>query len=172
MFRRLSFLSLGILAGCAAANVHHSSPRHESSLPAIDLLTLDGQPVQLTQAIGGRPALVSLWATWCEACTSEFESLSRLSERAPSLGAVVVAVAVGEPRAKVAEFVKSHNLNYVQLVDEQFHFSDEMSQKRVPATLVVDRSGSVTYSGGLLDESALSALERAITQPGRASAAR
>src|SRR6185369_12904760 len=107
---------------------------------------------------------------WCEACAGEFEPLARLSGRAGSLGAVVVAVAVGEPRAKVAEFVKLHQLGYAQLVDEQFHFADSLGQKRVPATLVVDRDGKVVYAGGVLDETALSALERVIT--GRPSASR
>jgi hypothetical protein len=55
-------------------------------------------------------------------------------------------------------------------VDEQFHFADSLGQKRVPATLVVDRDGRVVYAGGVLDDPALSALERVIT--GQSSASR
>ncbi len=176
MLRRLSFLIL--LAACgsptrsAQPTVKSASSvaASQRSLPVIDLVTLDGQPTHIAQALGGRPALVSLWATWCEACATEFEPLQRLSERANSLGAVVVAVAVGEPRAKVAEFVAKHQLTYPQLVDEQFHFADSAGQKRVPATLVIDRQGRIVYSGGVLDEIALAALEKAIT--GTTSAAR
>jgi len=133
------------------------------TLAPVDLVTLDGKPTALRDALGGRPALISLWATWCEACAGEFEPLARLSNRAGSVGALVLAVAVGEPRAKVQEFVKVHQLSYPQLVDEQFHFADSVGQKRVPATLVVDRDGHVVYAGGVLDEPALTALEQVIT---------
>ncbi len=166
MLGRLSLLILLVLASCASAP--RAAPQAVAQapaplLPAIDLVTLDGTPTQIAQALGGRPALVSLWATWCEACATEFEPLSRLSVRAGLAGAVVVAVAVGEPRDKVVAFVKSHQLAYTHLVDEQFHFADGLGQKRVPATLVIDRDGRVVYSGGVLDEPALAALERVIT---------
>src|SRR5512142_2436424 len=143
MLRRLSFLIFFSACAPAQPTVRPAPPRIATApaLPMIELVTLEGQPTQIAQALGGRPALVSLWATWCEACASEFEPLARLSERAHSLGAVVIAVAGGAPRAKVAEFVRTHQLSYTHLVDEQFHFADGIGQKRVPATLVVDRRG-------------------------------
>jgi peroxiredoxin len=103
-----------------------------------------------------------LWATWCEACVAEFDALGRLSARAESRGATVIAVAVGEPHEKVAAFAKWRGLKYAQLVDEDFHFADALGQRRVPATLIVDRAGRVTYAGGALDEPALAALRAAI----------
>ena len=164
---------LPLLVACAstAPAPRPSTPAAQPlTIAAVDLVTLDGKPAPIRDALGGRPALISLWATWCEACAGEFESLARLSHRAGSVGAVVIAVAVGEPRAKVSEFVKTHRLSYPQLVDEQYHFADAVGQKRVPATLVIDRDGRVVYSGGLLDEPALAALEQVIT--GRSSASR
>jgi peroxiredoxin len=125
-------------------------------------VTLDGRATQLAATLAGRPALVSLWATWCEACAGEFDALERLSSRASQHGAVVVAVAVGEPRDKVAAFVAAHKLGYAQLVDEQFRLADGLGQKRVPATLVIDRDGRVVFTGGALDSPALAALERAV----------
>ena len=182
MLRRIPLLIALIAPACAsapiaatpaaAATAAVAATPAVTALPSMELMTLDGQPIQIAQALGGRPALVSLWATWCEACAAEFVPLARLSARASSMGAVVVAVAVGEPREKVGAFVREHALSYPQLVDEQFHFADGAGQKRVPATLVVDRDGRVVYSGGVLDAPALSALERVVTQPGRASAAR
>jgi len=163
---------LPLLVACASTAPRPTATaatQPAATLSAVDLMTLDGKPTAIRDALGGRPALISLWATWCEACAGEFEPLARLSNRAGSVGALVLAVAVGEPRAKVAEFVKTHALSYPQLVDEQFHFADSVGQKRVPATLVVDRDGRVVYAGGVLDEPALSALERVITGPSSAS---
>ena len=155
---------LAISAGCAATPPKVAAPV-AVTLPAVELLTLDGQPTRLATALDGRVAVVSLWATWCQACAAELDALSRLAERAGARGAVVLAVAVGEPRQTVAEFVKQRGLRYPQLVDEQFQFADALGQKRVPATLIVDQAGRVTFVGGALDEEALSALRRTLDLP-------
>jgi peroxiredoxin len=131
-------------------------------LPPVELQTLDGRSTRLKEALGGKVGVVSLWATWCEACRDELTALARLSERAAARGAVVVAIAVGEKRAHVEQFVKEHNLAYAQLVDEDFRLADALGQKRVPATLVIDQAGRVTFTGGALDADALAALRTAL----------
>jgi len=132
------------------------------ALPRVALVDLTGASERLDGVLRGRVALVSLWATWCEACAQEFDALERLSRRAETRGATVVAVAVGEKREHVAEFVKWRGLTVQQLVDEEFHFADALGARRVPATLVIDRAGNILYSGGALDESALAALRTAL----------
>jgi peroxiredoxin len=145
--------------GCATA----PAPRPpRTDLPAVELLTLDGQPTRLQQALQGRVAVVAVWATWCEACSAELDALTRLADRAASHGAVVVAVAVGEKRSTVAAFVARRGLRYPQLVDENFQLADALGQSRVPTTLVIDRNGGIVYAGGALDESALAALRSAL----------
>jgi peroxiredoxin len=138
---------------------------HAEGLPTVVLSTLDGQSADVRHLTSGKVALLALWAPWCEACSAELGALERLHDSAGSHGAVVIAIAVGEPRAKIAEFVASHSLRYPQLVDEQFRMADALGQRRVPATLVIDRSGRVTYEGGALDGAALAALRAALEPP-------
>ncbi|HXU79936.1 MAG TPA: TlpA disulfide reductase family protein [Polyangia bacterium] len=158
MLIRRSLLIL-LLASCATARPQGPPP---TGLPAVELVTLEGQPIRLPQALEGKVALVAVWATWCEACATEFEPLARLAERAGARGAVVMAVAVGEKRTTVAEFVARKGLRYPQLVDEEFRLADALGQSRVPATLVIDRNGRIIFSGGVLDEGAIAALKGAL----------
>jgi len=163
--RRWLPLLVAFASACAAPTKSIAPPPPAAAsvaLPAIALTSLDGAPARLDRVLRGRVAVVSLWATWCEACAAEFEALGRLSERAESRGATVIAVAVGEPHDKVADFVKWRGLKYAQLVDEEFRFADALGQRRVPATLIVDGSGRVTFVGGALDETALAALRAAL----------
>ncbi|MBF4999039.1 TlpA family protein disulfide reductase [Nocardia sp. BSTN01] len=44
----------------------------------------DGRPVDLGEALAGRPALVNLWAYWCEPCARELPALQQFSARAGS----------------------------------------------------------------------------------------
>lgn len=159
MVHRLPLLIIA-LAAIACARAHDPLPI--ASLPATRVTTLDRQTTALAEALGGRPALVSLWATWCEACAKEFDSLNRLDARAKEHGAIVLGVAVGEPRDRVAEFVAARGLRYAQLVDEDFKLADALGERSVPATLVVDRAGHVVFVGGALDERALAAFRAAL----------
>lgn len=150
-----------VLVGCATSRPT-TTPSPRDTLPAVELSTLDGRTARLDDVTRGRPALVSFWATWCEACQRELDALARLHEATRGDGAEVVAVAVGEPRAQVADFVRRRALPYRQLVDERFVLADALGQTRVPATLVLDRDGRVVYRGGAFDEAALAALRAAV----------
>jgi peroxiredoxin len=157
-----------LLTACAANHsVPSPPPTTGALLPAVELRTLDGKPARLDEIARGRPALVSLWATWCDACTREFDALTRLDEAARGAGATVIAIAVGEPHALVQSFVQRRALPYAQLVDERFQLADAIGQNRVPATLVLGRDGRVVYRGGAFDESALAAFRAALAdKPG------
>jgi peroxiredoxin len=88
--------------------------------------TVDSSETDLARALGGRPALISLWATWCDACRTEMPALRRLDRWARDRDAVVVGVAVGEPVDRVTNFVAENHLPYLVLVDEDFHLADAL----------------------------------------------
>jgi peroxiredoxin len=133
------------------------------ALPDAPLQDLDGKATPLASFLHGRAALVSFWATWCDACYAEMDALNRLSAQANARsGAVVVGVAVGEDRLKVADFARSRGLMYPLLVDSDFALSDGLGERRVPSTLVVDRSGHIAYRGGALDAAALEAFRNVV----------
>jgi peroxiredoxin len=156
MRHRLPLLiALALGAGCAPAVAPTPEPR---VLPAESLLTIDGAPANLGSIVRGRPAVISLWATWCDACSAEIGALNRLDEQADSRGdALVLGIAVGEPRAKVAAFARERGVKYARLVDENFRLADVLGERRVPTTLVVDRTGRIVYRGGALDAAGLAA---------------
>lgn len=160
MRHRLPLLIL-LFAACAPATTPSSPPA--LLLPAAPLVTIDGDPADLVAMVRGRTAVISLWATWCDACSAEIGALNRLDEQAGSRGdALVVGVAVGEPRAKVAAFARERGVRYAGLVDEDFRLADVLGERRVPATLVVDRSGRIVYRGGALDAAGLAAFRSAL----------
>jgi peroxiredoxin len=136
-------------------------------VPSVELVTLENEATRLDTVRGGKVALVSFWATWCDACAKEFDALNRLDDRVRAGGfGVVIGVAVGETPEKAADFVKAHQLTYRQLVDADFRLVDALGQRRVPTTLVIDKGGRVVFTGGALDETALGAFREALRGPG------
>jgi thiol-disulfide isomerase/thioredoxin len=158
------------VTACAATPPTTTTPSPATTLPAIALATLDGRAARLDEIARGRPALVSLWATWCEACARELPSLRRLDEAARRAGATVIAVDIGEAPGDVAAFVRAQKLPWAQLVDERYALADALGARSLPATLVLDRDGRIVYRGGAFDAAALAAL-RATLPSGEMAAA-
>ena len=173
MGQRLPFLIAFVLAACSPAGsppAPSSAPSPPSpevtELPAVPLATLAGDHTDIAQLAGGRVALVTLWATWCESCQKEMDALNRLQAATAEGGdAIVIGVDVGEEPEAVAAFARRRGLRYTQLVDENFELADAVGRRRVPCTLIVDRRGRVVFRGDALDARALEALRRTIAQP-------
>ena len=128
-----------------------------SSLPPIGLQDGQGHRATVEAVRTGRPALLTFWASWCQACHEEFAALNRLEEAAQGQHALVIGIAVGESPAVASEFAAKHGLRYVQLMDEEFALADALGQRELPATVVLSRSGQIVFSGRALDEAALKA---------------
>ena len=161
MLNRFAFLVFLASLSCAPG----ARAPGATTLPQESLVTLTGERMELSSVVRGRVALLSFWATWCDTCTREIDSLNRLAARTAARGdALVVGVAVGEPRNAVDTFVREHGVRYAQLVDEDFRLADALGQRDVPATLVIDREGRVVYRGEALDGSGLEAFRRTLDQ--------
>jgi thiol-disulfide isomerase/thioredoxin len=167
--RRLVVVTFAVaLAGCGNTSLRSAGAPavtpavSESGWQQIPLADLDSRPITLAKVLAGRPALVNLWAPWCERCKIELPDLDRLSRRLEGCG-VIVGVAVGEDAPHTAAFVHERGLAYPQLVDEGFHLADALRQNRVPTTLVVDGEGAIVHVGFALDQAAVGALEAVLS---------
>ncbi|HEX4338391.1 MAG TPA: TlpA disulfide reductase family protein [Polyangiaceae bacterium] len=137
-----------------------------SVLPTTRVQTLDGNTTDLAGVLHGRPALVNLWATWCDTCIQEAPALNRLEAEAKKGGdALVVGVAIGETPETVRGFTKTRPLEYTLLVDPDFRLADTLGERQVPATLVVDRAGHIVFRGKSLDADSLAAFRKVAQHP-------
>jgi len=168
----IALVAIGLSAACGDAQSgaplprpsgDPSSPGDAAYVPHTPLVALDGRTTDLPSEMRGRATVVSLWATWCDACSREIPALERLhSLTASRPDALVVGIAVGEPREAVAAFIRDRGVRIPQLVDERFHLVDALGERRVPSTLVVDHAGRVVFREGALDAAGLSAFRSAL----------
>ena len=124
-------------AGGSLALLHESAP----SLPALELSTIDSEPVSLT-SFAGKPVVVNLWATWCPPCRREMPVFVQAQADYPDLA--VVMINQGESIQAINAFLKSEGLELEHvLLDPSSAMMREVGSRGLPTTLFFDAQGKM-----------------------------
>lgn len=135
-------------------------------MPSLEATTLDGARTVVPPL--GRPALVNVWATWCEPCRQELVDLGALHARYSSRGLGITAVSVDRERttAEVAEFAKRRKLPFEIVHDSMDRTSSALGIGPLPVTVIVGRDGRIQWrSDGAIradDPGLINAIELAL----------
>jgi len=82
-----------------------------SAFPELPATTATGQTWDWS-ALGGRPVLVHVWATWCSVCRREFPTLDEIAAAPPDGTAVISIVEDGGDVERIQAFVEAQGIHY------------------------------------------------------------
>ncbi len=121
-----------------------------SLLPSANVKDLQGQTVNMsTVANGGKPVLVSFWATWCKPCIQELKAIHNVYDKwKEETGVKIIAISVDDARnaPKVKPFVNGLGWEYEVYLDENGDFKRAMNVNNVPHTFLIDgNTGKVVW---------------------------
>jgi cytochrome c biogenesis protein CcmG, thiol:disulfide interchange protein DsbE len=116
--------------------------------------------------------VISFWASYCKPCKTEMPKLVDLEKKygkLKNLKLVLVNIDIndsdGEAGDKARTFLKSIGIEHDYLLDfYQTAVTKYNPEKRVPATFLVNRQGLIVFEEIGYKESAITALEGAITK--------
>jgi thiol-disulfide isomerase/thioredoxin len=110
--------------------------------PALAFKDKDNADASL-DAFKGKVVLVNFWATWCIPCVKEMPSLNRLAEKIGKDRFAVVALSLDGPsRPKVEPFIKSRNLDQLQVFfDAQKKSYGALNIAVLPTSVLIDAQG-------------------------------
>ncbi|MFC0199655.1 TlpA disulfide reductase family protein [Paracoccus rhizosphaerae] len=129
-----------VLIAVAVAVVAHQAitaalPRPQMRLPPMELLALDGTPVQLSG--GGQVTVLNLWATWCPPCRREMPMMTELAAELPEVRFVFANQ--GERADQIFAFLAAESLPLSGMLrDPQGHLMSRLRAVGLPSTLVFD----------------------------------
>jgi cytochrome c biogenesis protein CcmG/thiol:disulfide interchange protein DsbE len=137
------------------------SPLLDKPAPEIDLATLDGERVRLSD-YRGRPVIVNFWATWCIPCRDEFPLLVAAYEAHRDEGLEILGVVHDDTADGARRFARDYGAGWPMLDDPQDAAWNDYLGVGVPMSFFVDAEGVVrAFSLGGFSESGLaSQLER------------
>ena len=115
-----------------------------SDLPDLTLPCLGGGPEVTLSDIGG-PAVIQLWASWCVSCPDELPLFQRLSdENGDRLTVLGIDWQDTQP-GKAMALLELTDATMPQLADPGGDLADHYRLSALPAVLLVDAEGAVTF---------------------------
>jgi thiol-disulfide isomerase/thioredoxin len=118
-------------------------------LPDVELRTLDGETVPLSQYAGG-PLVVNLWATWCPPCLREMPVLAEAQRQRPEIAFVFANQ--GERADEVRQYLAASGLALDGVLLDHFsRVAREVGSRGLPTTLFFNARGELvdTHVGEL-----------------------
>ena len=137
-----------------------------SKAPAVTINDLEGNPVELGKLIGTKPVLLEFWASWCSICKALLPQLNAVHNTYGDRVAIVgINVTVNDSKARVRRYLEEHHPPFQVLYDEKGTGARAFD---VPATsfiVVLDRSGTVVYTGSGESQDLVAAVRKAMGRP-------
>lgn len=100
-------------------------------------------------ALSGHASVIQFWASWCHSCGSLMWDLDRIAAESPGAQHVLVALDTG--RADAVRTLDGHalgeRLRPRTFLDSDGSFSAALGITAVPAVIVVDAQGLITWRG-------------------------
>ncbi len=147
--KRVLLLGLLALAGCATLSTASSGASAKSGkVPDFELISIEGDRVRLSDAVGKGVVVLSFWDTWCEPCKAELPQLEKVYGRNKSKGLMLFGIAMDDATtvANVAPFVRRSGFTFPVLLDTSGTASNLFNpNKSAPYTVVIDRQGAIVH---------------------------
>ncbi len=153
-------IAAGVLSWFAAGGVLDLTQRPSPPLPALELATLDGRPVNLG-AYAGRPVVLNLWASWCPPCRREMPVFEQAQAQFPHVAFVLVNQ--GESAQQARAFLAREHLTFKDvLLDPSSQAMHAMGTRGLPTTLFFDAQGRLVDTH--LGELTMASLKHAVSR--------
>ena len=144
---RKILLTAGVILSAALATVSIADAPGIVGKPAPDFVLrgLDGRNLRLSE-FRGQVVLVNFWARSDGDSRQQIPALDRISITYQRAGLVVIGVSVDEDLRRSKEFAASMGVSYAMLFDTGTEIGKDYFLRKIPMTILVDRSGVVRYS--------------------------
>jgi peroxiredoxin len=121
------------------------SPAKTSRAPDLSVRDAKGDVRKLSD-YKGQALVINFWATWCEPCLAEMPSLEDLEHKLSGRPFKVLAVNFAESEERVKAFLDNYEIKLEVLYDKDMGAAKRWNARILPASFVVDPSGTVRYS--------------------------
>lgn len=139
-----------IEAEAATTNEKVETNGPTSTIPSVDIKTLEGKTVNIQDYVGkGKITVISFWATWCSPCKRELDAIADIyPDWQDDYNVDFLAITIDDARsmAKVPGLVETKGWEYTILADSKRELQKALNFQSVPQTFLVDAEGNIVYT--------------------------
>ncbi|MCU0346339.1 MAG: TlpA family protein disulfide reductase [Saprospiraceae bacterium] len=122
----------------------------QKSVPDVNVKTLDGKTINLREyaAASNKILIIDFWATWCSPCKKELDTVAEYYEEwQEKYNVELLAITIDNQRAlpKVPGIVESKGWAYTIFAGNEEDMRNAFNFQTIPQTLVIDKSGNITF---------------------------
>jgi thiol-disulfide isomerase/thioredoxin len=133
-----------------------------TTAPAAAVETLDGTAADLASFIGGKPALIEFWATWCPNCKALEPQIAAAAKKyGDRVRLVAVAVSANQTPPRVKAYAERNAIPMTFVFDRRGHATGAYDVFATSTIFVVDATGKIVYTGTGGDQDIDAALAKA-----------
>jgi cytochrome c biogenesis protein CcmG/thiol:disulfide interchange protein DsbE len=141
-------------AGCAALT--REAAAAPNGLPDLKLPCFTGKEQVSLRSLGG-PAVINIWASWCDPCRRELPVMQRLADTAGDK-LTVLGVDTGDSREAGASFAADQGVKLPTLFDQDKKLVNAVGGINLPVTVFLDAAGKTYVNLLPLDAPKLAAM--------------
>ncbi|KGX83171.1 TlpA family protein disulfide reductase [Pontibacillus marinus] len=114
------------------------------AMPDVELKTLDGETVQLSD-FKGEKIFLNFWATWCPPCRVEMPEMQEFHEKYGDDVKIIAINATGTEKGveKVKQFVEENGYTFTILLDPKLKANTQFRATALPTTYFIGSNGLI-----------------------------
>lgn len=136
------WLQQAVLAtGLFQADVNWAEENRQPANFDVDLVTLNGEPVSLSE-FRGKPIFMNIWATWCPPCLAEMPYIEALYDDMKNEGIVFVMISTDDTAQEARDYMeqKGYTLPVYRLTAP---LPEPYTSRVLPTTYVIGADGTL-----------------------------
>jgi thiol-disulfide isomerase/thioredoxin len=129
------------LPDVGAAKEENSNP-----LPRVQLVTLEGDTLSLTEVCEGKTSFIYLWATWCKTCKKDMKHVFKLREKFGEK-VQVFGIAWKNSAEEIQTYFAGRKESLHSYIDTDGRVFEAFETRLTPTVVIVDGRGEVLFFG-------------------------